>query len=260
MSEEEMEVRRGTNRKVQSSHDEHEEAAPPPLPEYLSDHAVSVPELPSDAWETKWEMVEPDLGLHASGNRTTATRVVESLRNLHEDERKSLNDELATIEGSRELLMRLESCIQNESFQSRIWRKLQGIEETEMKAMDTSKSESQVDVTDGSFVFVTHQDVVDALAEHLVMTYIENYHQEDIKQWKSGNKYFRRFLGVLNSIMSTVGIVARSPYTRSLWDVGVAAASSSIGVISLASVYPQAAVTILGILWQVCKFAFTFSL
>jgi hypothetical protein len=258
-----MEVPKDTKKsKDQESH--------PPLPDYMSTPTPSAPAVETKEPhidEDKWEMVESDLGFHLSGTRTTAERVVESLRVLDEEEKTALRDDLATIEGSRDLLLRLEACIQSERFQTRIWRRIQerdprnqgkqkkltADEELELKELVADD-----EAVEQGFVLVNHANVVDALAEHLVLTYIENYHSNEIEAIRRSKQSTSLFMRILSGLGSVLKHLAQSVVMESLWSLGVSLMTSSAGLAAIAAVNPQMAVAAVTIIWQVLKFAFGF--
>jgi len=255
----------------------------PALPAYLSTPAPSAPPavMPSapsapsvgeskhEIDEDKWEMVEADLGFVLSGRRTTAVRVVESLRVLDEEEKTALRDDLSTIDGSRDLLSRLEQCIQSERFQSRIWRRIQERDprnQTKETAKPSSDEEELKDLTaddddfaaEQGFVLVSHANVVDALAEHLVLTYIENYHGNEIEAIRRSRQSTSLFMKIMSGLGAILKSLAKSALLDSLWSVGFSLATSSVGIAALSAAYPQVAVGVLSIIWQVLKFGYTF--
>jgi len=275
-----MEIQRPKSDKGKAQH----EAEIPALPAYMSTPAPTappavVPSAPSapsviesknQSEEDKWEMVEADLGFVLSGRRTTAARVVESLRVLDEEEKTALRDDLSTIDGSRDLLLRLEHCIQSERFQTRIWRRIQerdprnqvkdqskklSSDEEELKDMTADDDDF---AAEQGFVLVSHANVIDALAEHLVLTYIENYHSNEIEAISRSRQSTSLFMRIMKGLGGILKSLAQSVLLESVWSLGFSLMTSSAGLAALAAVNPQMAVGVISIIWQVLKFAFTF--
>lgn len=137
------------------------------IPSYMLDALPNVPTMEEENIPYgadggfKWTVVETHAGWRVSDERTRP--VVDRIQGLGEQTQHSLEHDLATPEGSKDLLERLEYCIGSERFQGGIWNRVQEIGEVETD--DTSRLKTPDDIMESSFVLVTHQDVVDSLAE-----------------------------------------------------------------------------------------------
>ena len=104
--------------------------------------------------------------------------------------KQSLWNTLHTVDGGKIFLYRLEECISSTDFQLRIWNRLMGAPEHTM------------DVMENSFVLISWGDVAEAMAEHLVLSYLHNFHRHEFKQWRKSRKP-----RVLSSIWTYLKIV-----------------------------------------------------
>lgn len=223
-------------------------------------------ELRISAELQNWVLVDADVGLQVGNQRTTATRVVESLRFLDEVERSRLHEDLNTIDGTRDMLMRLEHCIQSERFQSRIWQKVQEMDPSyhgkkrdleEDTKENTSLIENADLETERDFVLVNHTEVIDALAEHLVLTYLENFHANEISAIRKSREAKKSwFLRLVNGIGKFLGTIARTLIVDSLWSWGVSLATSTAGLATIAAINPAFGAAVMTIIWKVLKISF----
>jgi hypothetical protein len=202
--------------------------------------------------ESRWVDVEHELGFTLSGERLHAHRVVQKLRTLNPIEKAQFEEQIASDQGSAQLLYRLEQCIQSQKFQDKIMRKIQ----QHGTALELEEQEVELEAMDNGFVLVGHLDVVDALAEYLVLTYMEKYHFEQIEQIRKQNSGTEKIKSLLVGIGKTLGDLAKSKALETAWKWGLSTATSSLGFAVLAYASPQMAIAALNILWQILKFSF----
>jgi hypothetical protein len=189
----------------------------------------------SSAEEDKWMFVEND----------RVHRVVGKMRGLGRDGVSRFEQSLDI----RDLLSRLEYCVGSDRFQTRIFNRIQTVSEEDKWAEDEFPN-NELD----EFVMLDHMDVVDALAEYLVLTYIDKYHADEIEQLR--NNKTSKFKTLIAGIGKTLGDLAKSKALESAWKMGVSVATSSLGMAVLAYANPQFAIASISILWQILKFTF----
>lgn len=167
-----------------------------------------------------WHVTDPDLTL-VTGEPPSAGSMCASLPSS------------TAVQHSKDLLLRLDRCIKSTDFKERVWRKLMGNKEEET-------------VSD-EFVHVSHEDVVEALAEHIVISYVTTYHQSDLQQCRRQST-FQPLTTAMTAVSSVIASIATVESVRALWEWGVYLAPYGKHAITLSSIYSSSALSFLMLL------------
>lgn len=221
-----------------------EVSAPPEeeLPQYLHHQVAEL--IDPEGSKDHWTMVETDIGWQLSGERTTASKVVRKLRQLEPENQSDLKTSFSTIEGSKDLLTRLDHCISSDAFQSRVWRRLQGIEEKQVE-----------DIVEQSFIIITHADVVDALAEHLVLSYIHNFHKDQIEVWKSSQDR-SQLHKMATALSNSLREIASARNIEAILEWGKYLTATGVGIASFTFYHPKTAAFLMTAIWHFVRISF----
>eukprot|EP00475_Leptophrys_vorax_P010068 TRINITY_DN1672_c0_g1_i1.p1 TRINITY_DN1672_c0_g1~~TRINITY_DN1672_c0_g1_i1.p1 ORF type:complete len:320 (+),score=74.57 TRINITY_DN1672_c0_g1_i1:28-960(+) len=210
----------------------------------------------------EWVMVDSEENMRlVDAPPSTASGLLKSVNSLDDEKRSALAQSFSSVEGSQDILHQLQNCIESKAFQDRVFRKIcardpnfvgdgeaggdgdsmmAGISQEEMKDEDGAilirKHDEEEELENLGFVPVSHEGVVEALAEHLVLVYIENYHADEIQALRNAREaesWYYRVTGTLGRTVGDLSHIAgldfRSIVRRDLPAVGLTALSAAAG-------------------------------
>lgn len=150
------------------------------------------------------------------------------------------------------MIRRIEVCIGSDSFHGRILERLSELEEEDGNSSRRIRSVDQTStLLDGDFVVVDKEEVLDSLAEHLVISYIRKYHRSELE-----SRNPEKNASLIRKVSGFLGVTLKELVLRKTIDSIMRYGATGVALGALAFSYPKAASYVVAVLWKIIRAGF----